>query len=88
MPASVSRVRLVSMAALTTMLGLLPLLFDVFFGAMAVTIICGLAFATGLTLLVVPVLFAVFFRVIPPEEGWACGGRPQPLWSGNFIPHG
>ncbi len=67
--ASVSRVRPVSMAALTTMLGLLPLLFDVFFGAMAVTIICGLAFATGLTLLVVPVLFAVFFRVIPPAGG-------------------
>ncbi len=66
--ASVSRVRPVSMAALTTMLGLLPLFFDVFFGAMAVTIICGLAFATALTLLVVPVLFTVFFRIRPPAR--------------------
>ena len=53
--ASVSRVRSVSMAALTTVFGLIPLLFDVFFGAMAVTIIVGLLFATILTLIVVPV---------------------------------
>jgi multidrug efflux pump subunit AcrB len=66
--ASVSRVRPVSMAALTTMLGLIPLLFDVFFGSMAVTIIFGLAFATALTLLVVPVLYALFFGVKPPAE--------------------
>jgi len=64
--ASVSRVRPVSMAALTTMLGLIPLFFDVFFGSMAVTIVCGLAFATALTLLVVPVLYALFFGVKPP----------------------
>jgi multidrug efflux pump subunit AcrB len=54
--ASVSRVRPVSMAALTTVFGLIPLLFDVFFGAMAVTIIVGLLFATILTLIVVPLL--------------------------------
>lgn len=60
---SVSRVRPVSMAALTTMLGLLPLVTDVFFGAMAVTIVVGLLFASVLTLFVVPVLYAVFFRL-------------------------
>jgi multidrug efflux pump subunit AcrB len=61
--ASVSRVRPVSMAALTTVLGLAPLLFDVFFGAMAVTIVVGLLFATALTLIAVPVLYATFFRL-------------------------
>jgi multidrug efflux pump subunit AcrB len=61
--ASVSRVRPVSLAALTTVLGLLPLVPDVFFGAMAVTIAVGLLFATVLTLFVVPVLYVAFFRL-------------------------
>lgn len=61
--AAVSRMRPVSMAALTTVLGLLPLVPDVFFGAMAVTIVVGLLFATLLTLFVVPVLYVTFFRV-------------------------
>lgn len=64
--ASVSRVRPVSMAALTTILGLTPLLFDVFFGAMAVTIVVGLLFASALTLIAVPVLYATFFRLKAP----------------------
>ena len=58
----VSRMRPVSMASLTTVLGMIPLLPDAFFVAMAVTIMFGLAFATVLTLIVVPVLYAVFFR--------------------------
>lgn len=65
--AAVSRVRPVSMAALTTVFGLIPLIPDVFFGAMAVTIVVGLAFASVLTLLVVPVLYGAFFRLKPPE---------------------
>jgi multidrug efflux pump subunit AcrB len=65
--ASVSRVRPVSMAVLTTVFGLIPLLFDVFFGAMAVTVVFGLLFASVLTLIVVPVLYAVFFRVRPDD---------------------
>jgi multidrug efflux pump subunit AcrB len=59
----VSRMRPVSMAALTTIMGMIPLLQDDFFIAMAVTIMFGLGFATILTLIVVPVLYAVFFRV-------------------------
>ncbi|MCL9777288.1 efflux RND transporter permease subunit [Vibrio methylphosphonaticus] len=65
---AVSRVRPVSMAALTTILGMIPLVFDAFFGSMAVTIMAGLGFATVLTLIVVPVLFAIFFRIKPIQK--------------------
>ena len=61
--AGVSRLRPVSMAALTTAMGMIPLLFDAFFIAMAVTIIFGLMVATVLTMVVVPVFYAIFFRV-------------------------
>ena len=63
----VSRLRPVSMAALTTVLGMIPLLADAFFVSMAVTIMFGLAFATVLTLIVVPVLYAGFFGVRAPH---------------------
>ncbi len=63
MDAAVSRVRPVSMAALTTVLGMTPLLWDAFFAPMAVTIMGGLTFATVLTLVVVPVLYSTFFGV-------------------------
>ena len=61
--AGVSRIRPVSMAAGTTVLGMLPLFADPFFVGMAVTIIGGLSFATLLTLIVVPVLHATFYRI-------------------------
>ena len=63
-----SRLRPVSMAALTTALGLIPLLLDAFFVSMAVTIIFGLMIATLLTMVVVPVLYAIFFRVPYPSR--------------------
>ena len=59
----VSRLIPVSMAAMTTILGMLPLLQDAFFIAMAVTIMFGLGFATVLTLIVVPVLYTIFFKI-------------------------
>lgn len=63
--ASVSRVRPVSMAAITTVLGMIPLLTDDFFKSMAVVIMFGLSFATVLTLIVVPVMYSL---LIKPEE--------------------
>ncbi len=59
----VSRARPVSLAAATTVLGMIPLLPDVFFSGMAITIMSGLTFATALTLVFVPVLYAIFFKV-------------------------
>ena len=61
--AAVSRVRPVSLGVLTTVLGVIPLLWDPFFNSLAVVIICGLSFATILTLIIVPTLYAIFFRV-------------------------
>ena len=59
----VSRVRPVSMAAITTILGMVPLIADAFFESMAATIMFGLGFATILTLVVVPVLYAMFHGI-------------------------
>ncbi|MDG3085589.1 efflux RND transporter permease subunit [Vibrio hannami] len=64
---AISRVRPVSMAAITTILGMIPLVFDAFFGSMAITIMAGLGFATVLTLVVVPVMFALLHGVKPPK---------------------
>ncbi len=72
------------LAATTTILGLIPLLGDVFFVNMSVTIMAGLGFATILTLTVIPTLYAVFFRIPrgPGGEATAAvaqgGGAPQP----------
>ena len=61
--AASSRLRPVLLAAGTTVLGVLPLVQDVFWVAMAVTIMFGLAFGTLLTMVLLPVLYACFYRV-------------------------
>ena len=61
--AAMTRVRPVMITACTTTFGMIPLINDTLFGAMAVTIMGGLMFATLLTLLIIPVLYALFFRV-------------------------
>jgi multidrug efflux pump subunit AcrB len=65
---SVSRLRPVMLVAVTTVLGMIPLLQDPFFSAMAVTIMFGLAFACFLTMIVVPVLYAIFFKAHEPPQ--------------------
>jgi multidrug efflux pump subunit AcrB len=59
----VSKMRPVCMVAITTVLGMIPLVTDPFFGAMAVCIMFGLSFAAVLSLIVTPVLFAIFFGI-------------------------
>ncbi|HBV49935.1 MAG TPA: multidrug transporter AcrB [Alistipes sp.] len=58
-----SRIVPVAMASGTTILGMLPLLFDSMFGAMAATIMGGLFVATLLTVCVLPVVYAVFYNI-------------------------
>ncbi|WP_193092471.1 efflux RND transporter permease subunit [Halomonas colorata] len=61
--ASISRLRPVFLAAGTTILGMIPLLWDAFFNSMAVTIMGGLLFASILTLIAVPTFYAMFFKI-------------------------
>ena len=58
----INRLRAVAMAALTTALGLIPLVSDPFFASMAVVIIFGLIVATFLTMILIPVYYAIFFK--------------------------
>ena len=60
---SSSRFRPVMMASLTTILGMIPLLSDGLFGSLAVTIMSGLLIGTLITLLFIPVLYALFFHI-------------------------
>ncbi|WP_299442574.1 efflux RND transporter permease subunit [uncultured Rhodospira sp.] len=69
--AGVSRLRPVVLAAGTTILGMVPLVTDPFFASMAVTISGGLAFATVLTLVAVPVFYSLFYRIRPAKTAAA-----------------
>lgn len=60
---SQSRLRPVMMASLTTILGMIPLLSDAMFGSLAASIMGGLLFGTLITLLFIPILYALFFHI-------------------------
>jgi multidrug efflux pump subunit AcrB len=61
--AGLSRIRPVTLGAVTTVLGVAPLIQDIFWVAMAVTIMAGLTFGTIVTLVVVPVVYTILFRI-------------------------
>lgn len=61
--ATVSRVMPVILASFTTIAGMIPLIPDPMYGSLAVTIIGGLLFGTMATLLLLPTLYSVFFKV-------------------------
>jgi len=62
-----AKMRPVCMVVLTTVLGMIPMLTDPFFGSMAVCIMFGLSFAAVLSLIVTPVLYAIFFKIKSPD---------------------
>jgi multidrug efflux pump len=69
--ATVRRARPVALTALAAILGMIPLAESAFWGPMAITIMGGLFIATALTLLVVPALYALWFRVKMDEPNAA-----------------
>jgi multidrug efflux pump subunit AcrB len=78
MMAALSRLRPVALAAATTVLGVIPLLQDVFWIGMAVTIMAGLSFGTILTMVLVPVLYATFHGLRAPSAEMGGAASPQP----------
>ena len=68
MDASTSRLRPVFLAAMTTILGMIPLINDDMFGALAVTIMGGLFVGTLITLIILPILYSFFFQIRHPER--------------------
>src|SRR5262249_18824406 len=64
---SVSKSRPVGMVVCTTVFAMLPLVKDPVFGAMAVCIMFGLSFAAVLSLILTPVLYAIFFNIHETE---------------------
>jgi multidrug efflux pump len=69
--ATVRRARPVALTALAAILGMIPLAESAFWGPMAITIMGGLMVATVLTLVVVPALYAIWFRVKEDEPARA-----------------
>ena len=65
---SASRIRAVILAAGTTVLGMIPLMFDPLFSDMAITIVFGLTVATLLILFVVPLLYSIFYKIDKTKE--------------------
>ena len=61
--ATVSRVRPVIMASLTTIVGMIPLVTDPMYGSMAITIMGGLTVGTIITLILLPILYTALFHV-------------------------
>ncbi len=66
--AAVSRLSPVGLATATTVLGVIPLLQDIFWVGLAVTVMAGLTFGTVLTMIMVPTLYAIFYRVKKDED--------------------
>ncbi len=69
--AALSRLRPVVLAAATTVLGVMPLLQDVFWIGLAVTLMVGLTFGTILTMVLVPVLYATLYKLPSPKPAKA-----------------
>lgn len=66
--ATVSRVRPVLMASLTTVVGMIPLLTDPMYSSMAITIMGGLTVGTLITLVLLPVSYTVLFRISKTDD--------------------
>ncbi len=84
--ATVRRARPVVLTALAAILGMIPLARSIFWGPMAITIMGGLLVATALTLLVVPALYALWFRVREDERADAFAAEPATAFARSMGP--
>jgi multidrug efflux pump subunit AcrB len=76
--AAVQRARPVVLTALAAVLAFVPLTLDSFWGPLAYVLIGGVAVGTAITLLFVPALYALWFRIRPDDpSGLAAGGIPR-----------
>jgi multidrug efflux pump subunit AcrB len=66
--ATASRVRPVLMASLTTIAGMIPLVSDPMYGSLSLTIMGGLTMGTLVTLVLIPLFYATFFRIKKPAD--------------------
>lgn len=66
--ATVSRVRPVLMASLTTIVGMIPLVNDPMYGSMAITIMGGLTVGTLITLVLLPIFYTALFHIHKPHS--------------------
>ena len=66
--ATVSRVRPVLMASLTTIVGMIPLVTDPMYASMAITIMGGLTVGTIITLILLPLFYTAMFRIGRPRN--------------------
>jgi multidrug efflux pump subunit AcrB len=78
------RLRPILLTAAAAILGMIPIMHDVFWGPMAYAIAGGLAGATLLTLLFLPALYVIWFRVKPPPHDYV----PQHLAAAQPLPAG
>ena len=83
--AAVSRLRPVLLAAGTTVLGVIPLLQDVFWVGLSVTIMAGLSYGTILTMILLPVIYATLYRLRPSSDGPARPSEPMPTGTPGQI---
>ncbi len=86
--ASQSRLRPVMMATLSTVMGMAPLITDIFFRSMAVAIMFGLSFSAFLTLIVSPTLYALFFKIDAPEPDGSGDAEGNSGDTGGAVPGG
>jgi multidrug efflux pump subunit AcrB len=76
--ATVQRSRPVVLTALAAVLAFIPLTFSAFWGSLAYTLIGGTAVGTVLTLLFLPALYSIWFRVRPTETRHKTPEVPAP----------
>jgi multidrug efflux pump len=86
--ATLRRARPVALTALAAILGMIPLAGSIFWGPMAITIMGGLFVATVLTLIVVPALYALWFRVRADEDATSAPSASAPTMAADPFPQG